>query len=188
MADEFLGDRKKALEESFFAKENTRLLERIRSESATKTAVQGLKEISGIMDDEVLARLVKMRITPDTWTAVSVVPLVEVAWADGKVDDKERKAVMAAAEANGVLPATPAYELLESWLVRRPDGRLLDAWGEYIVELCAGFGPAERAAVKERIIGRARDVAEATGGFLGFGKRVGPEEEVVLKELAKAFD
>jgi len=188
MGDEFLGDRKKALEDSFFAKENTRLLDRIRSDSETKTAVEGLKEISGITDEEVLTHLAKMRITPDTWTAISLVPLVEVAWADGKVDDKERKAVMSAAEANGVLPATPAYDLLESWLVRRPDGRLLDAWGEYIVELCASFGPTERAAVKEKIIGRAREVAQATGGFLGLGSRIAPEEEVVLNELAKAFD
>jgi hypothetical protein len=188
MADEFLGDRKKALEDSFFAKENSRLLERIRADSTTKTAVEGLKHISGIADEEVLRHLVQMRITPDTWTAISLVPLVEVAWADGKIDDKERKAVMAAAEANGVLPATPAYELLESWLVRRPDARLLDAWGEYIVELCSAFGPSERAAVKEKIIGRAREVAQATGGFLGFGPRIGPEEEGMLRELAKAFD
>jgi len=188
MADEFLADRKKALEESFFAKENTRLLERIRSDSQTKTAVEGLKEISGISDEEVLEHLVRMRIAPDTWTAISLVPLVEVAWADGKIEDRERNAVLSAAEANGVLPGSAAYALLESWLVRRPDGRLLEAWGEYIVELCAKFGPSERAAVKEKIIGRARQVAQATGGFLGFGNRISPEEEVVLAELAKAFD
>lgn len=188
MADDFLGDRKKALEESFFAKENSRLLERIRADSETKTAVEGLKDISGITDEEVLTHLAEMRITPDTWTAISLVPLVEVAWADGKVDDKERKAVMSAAEANGVLPSSPSYELLESWLVRRPDGRLLDAWGEYIVELCATFGSAEKAAVKEKILGRAREVAQATGGFLGLGSKIAPEEEVVLHELAKAFD
>ena len=32
MADEFLGDRKKALEDSFFAKENAKLVERLRAE------------------------------------------------------------------------------------------------------------------------------------------------------------
>lgn len=188
MADEFLGDRKKALEESFFAKENTRLLERIRSESESKSAKEGLKEISGIADDAVLDKLVSLKIQPDTWAAISVVPLVEVAWADGKVEEKERRAVLSAAEANGVFPGSPSYAMLESWLARRPDPRLMEAWGEYIVDLCANFGEREKAAVKEKVVGRAREVAQATGGFLGFGPKISPEEAAVLEELAKAFD
>ena len=36
MSKEFLGDRKKALEDSFFAKENAKLLEQIRSDAAQR--------------------------------------------------------------------------------------------------------------------------------------------------------
>jgi hypothetical protein len=188
MADEFLGDRKKALEESFFVKENTRLLERIRAESATKNVRQSLSEISGIEDAEVLDKLITLDIGPDTWAAISVVPLVEVAWADGKVEDRERRAVLSAAEANGVFPGSPSFELLESWLRRRPDARLMGAWGEYIVDLCEKFGATERNAVRDKVLGRAREVAQATGGFLGFGPKISPEEQIVLDELAKAFE
>jgi hypothetical protein len=188
MADEFLGDRKKALEESFFAKENSRLLERLRSESKHKSVRQGLTEISGISDEAVIDKLVALDIQPDTWAAISVIPLVEVAWADGKVDDKERRAVLSAAEANGIFPGSPSFALLESWLARRPDVRLMEAWGEYVVDLCASFGAREKAAVKEKVLGRAREVALATGGFLGFGPKISPEEAVVLAELAKAFE
>jgi len=188
MADEFLGDRKKALEESFFAQENARLLERIRSESEDKSTKERLTEISGITDGAVLDKLVSLDIEPDTWAAISVVPLVEVAWADGKVDDKERRAVLSAAEANGVFPGSPSYDLLESWLARRPNARLMEAWGEYIVDLCANLGEREKAAVKEKVVGRAREVAQAAGGFLGLGPKTSPEEAVILEELAKAFD
>jgi len=188
MADEFLGDRKKALEESFFAKENTRLLERMKAEKKQKAIKEGLAEISGIDDEAVLVKLAASNIEADTWAAISLVPLVEVAWADGKIDEKERRAVLSAAEANGISPGSPSYELLDSWLAHRPDARLLAVWGEYIVGLCANLGAGEKAAVKEKVVGRARAVAEAAGGFLGLGSKVSTEEEVVLAELEKAFD
>jgi hypothetical protein len=187
MSNEFLGDRKKALEESFFAKENAKLLARLREEEQRKEAKAGLAGVSGIRDEALLEKLAELEMGPDTWVALSLVPLVEVAWADGTVEPKERRAVLAAAEAGGVSSGSPSYELLERWLARRPDARLLETWGEYIVDLCTQLSPAERHALREQILGRARSVAEAAGGFLGLGNKISPEEEAVLVELDKAF-
>jgi hypothetical protein len=184
---EFLGDRKKALEDSFFAKENKKLLDRLRAEKEKKAAKEGLAQVSGISDAVVLDRLVEIGIGPDTWTALSLVPLVEVAWADGKLDAKERRAVLSAAEANGVSAGSPSYQLLESWLAQRPQARLLEAWGEYMVGVCGQLGEGEREALKSEILGRARSVAEAAGGILGLINRVSAEEEALLAELEKAF-
>ena len=115
-------------------------------------------------------------------------PLVEVAWANGNVDDKERTAVMRAAEANGVVPGSPSHEILDKWLQHRPDARLLKAWGEYIVDLCAALTPEEKRGLRDELIARSRAVAEASGGFLGLGNKVSAEEQVVLEQLTKAFD
>jgi hypothetical protein len=188
MAEDFLADRKKALEESFLAKENAALLERLKAEEWAKATKANLAEISGIEDDEVLGKIVALGIDLGSWAAISLIPLVEVAWADGKVDERERQAVMSAAEANGILPSSPSFELLDRWLSHRPDGRLMEAWGGYIVDLCATLGPAEIASVKEKVVGRAREVATAAGGFLGLGSKISPEEEIILTELAKAFE
>ena len=174
MPDEFLGDRKKALEESFFAKENAKLIERLRAEQLQKSAREGLAAISGISDPAVLGELVKLGIGPETWLALSLAPLVEVAWADGDVEPAERRAVLAAAEANGVVPGSPSHALLEGWLARRHDARLLQAWGEYIVEVCSRLPTSEREALKRQVVGRARAVAETTGGILGLHLSVGP--------------
>jgi hypothetical protein len=64
----------------------------------------------------------------------------------------------------------------------------MEAWGEYIVDLCANLGEGEKTLVKEDIIGRARAVAKAAGGFMGLGSKISAEEEIVLIELEKAFD
>ena len=52
MTGDFLGDRKKALEESFFAKENAALLDRLKVDQWAKASKEKLSEISGI--DETL--------------------------------------------------------------------------------------------------------------------------------------
>ena len=108
MSDEFLGDRKKALEESFFAKENQRLLERMREEKRKLAAKDALAGASRIQDDALLDRLVELEIGPDTWTALSLIPLVEVAWADGVLEARERRAILEAAANTGVTRARRA--------------------------------------------------------------------------------
>ena len=188
MPDEVFSDRRKALEESFFARENTKLLEEMRAKKSAVTTRDALANISGIENDEVLDKLCAMGIEADTWAAVSIAPLVEVAWADGKIDAPERQAVLSGAEANGITSDSPGYQLLESWLAHRPDGRLLEVWGAFIVGLCAELGENERESLKNQILGRARSVAEATGGFLGLGRKISNEEQVILAELAKAFE
>jgi len=187
MSDEFLGDRKKALEESFFAKENARLVEQMRAEKAKKAEKEALSEASGIRDGALLERLVELELGPDTWTAISLIPLVEVAWADRVLDDRERRAILEAAASVNVTPGRPSYELLKSWLSAKPDGRLLEAWGEYIVGIAANLDPPGRRVLHDEIMGGARRVAAAAGGVLGW-KNVNAEEQAVLDELERAFD
>jgi hypothetical protein len=48
--------------------------------------------------------------------------------------------------------------------------------------------PQARQRLRDEVMGRARAVAEAAGGFLGLGRKVSAAEEAVLRELAQAFD
>ena len=54
--------------------------------------------------------------------------------------------------------------------------------------LCADLEPGQKDGLREEILGRARTVAEAAGGFLGLGNKISREEEVVLQQLAKPFE
>jgi hypothetical protein len=95
--------------------------------------------------------------------------------------------VLRGAASSGLEPGTPSYGLLDIWTQDRPAPELLDSWHSYIRALCAGLTPEQRRHLAEKILGRARSVAEAAGGFLGLVARVSPEEEAVLSELERAF-
>ncbi len=179
-------EREKALEESFFYKRNQELLERLKSELATEDQKQALCASSGISDEAVLESLVRIGICCETFAAVSLIPLVVVAWADGHMDQKERKAVMAAAGEEGITPGSLCHDLLNSWLNQEPPQALLDAWKDYVHVIADKLKSDELDVLKRTVLGRARDVAKAAGGILGIGS-ICREEREVLRELETAF-
>jgi hypothetical protein len=187
MSEEFLGDRRKALEEEFFAKHNQQLLRQLRETTAAKAKHEALAAASGITDAAVLAQLAVVGLSSETVAALSLVPLVEVAWADGSLDDKERGALLAAAEHAGLSKDSASYQLLEEWSRQRPSPRLLAAWKAYVTALARMLDVQATQALKQDLLGRAREVAEAAGGFLGLGKRISSAEQAVLTELEQAF-
>ena len=187
MSDDFLGDRRKALEEAFFQKRNQQLLEQLRSDITLETQKKALSVASGIVNPAVLSALLHAGLSSETIAAVSLIPLVEVAWADGTLDDREKAAILSAADLASIAKGTSPYQLLEGWLKEKPGLELRAAWREYIAALAPNLDPAAKASLKEVALGRARVVAEASGGFLGLGNKINPAEQAVLKELEAAF-
>jgi hypothetical protein len=149
-------------------------------------AIEGLARASGLDDQELLGRLVDLGIDARSWTALSLVPLVEVAWADGSIDAKERAAILAAASEHGLHRTAPGHVLLESFLHKRPEATLFASWGGYMTELAAQLSPAERESVRAQIVDRARKVAAAAGGILGIGA-ISDAEKRVLAALERPF-
>lgn len=187
MSEEILRGRRKALEESFFAKQNEKLRRDLREQQAAKARKEALAAASGISDDAVLEQLIALDIAADTVAALALVPLVEVAWADGSIDDKEQAAILTAAEQAGLEKGGASHQLLQSWLAARPDQEVRGAWKDYVNALCNTLSAEPKQALKEQVIGRARAVAEAAGGFLGLGSKISSKEKAVLDELEQAF-
>lgn len=181
-----LSDRKKALEEQFFARQERELVERVHREAAAKERRQELADASGIRDPAVLDRLVGLDLDGATVAALGLVPLIAVAWADGSIETREREAVLRAAGEAGVSRDRAAYVLLESWLARPPGAELVGAWKDYAGALAASLSEAERESFRREMVSRARSVAEAAGGFLGLGK-ISDAEEATIADLERAL-
>jgi tellurite resistance protein len=175
------------LEEEFFARQNAALLEKLRAQARVQARRDALREVAPNADDALLDHLITLGLGPETVLALTLVPLAVVAWADGQIDGKERAALLKAAEERGVAPGSPARALLESWLDHRPPASLLETWKRYARGIWGTLDETHRAAMRERMLGLARGIAEATGGFLGLGSKVSPAERAVLEELERAL-
>jgi hypothetical protein len=175
------------LEETFFAKENAALLERLKAEAQQKQKLQAMREVVPNADDALLERLIKIGLKPETVLAMVLVPLAAVAWADGEIDARERAALVKAAEERGVKPGSAARQLLDTWLDRQPGRDLLETWKRYVKALYAGIEEKERHAVHAAMMDLARGVARSAGGFLGLGSKVSAAEKAVLDDLDKAL-
>jgi len=187
MAKGSFGGRRRELEEQFFLERDKALLEALREKTASKERRESLRDASGITDEALLDRLESQEINAETLAALCLIPLIEVAWADGDVDAKERQAVLEAAEAKGLEADHPGHELLRQWLARKPDAQLLTAWKDYVGTLSQTLDPSAMDALKTDLMVRARAVAETAGGLLGFGNKVSKSEQAMLDELENAF-
>ena len=187
MSEDFLGDRRQALEEAFFRKENEKQLAELRKELESKKSREELRTASGITDEASLQQLVSLGVSGQTLAALSLVPLLQVAWADGKLDERERAAVLSAASDKGIASGSPTYQLLAGWLERKPDPILFQAWRAYIKELSGTIVPSQRGLLKSQILDFARTVAESAGGFMGV-KRISTAEQQALNDIERAFD
>ena len=186
--DELMRQRSEALENEFFRRHDAALVWRMRDETRVTEERRALADASGITDARVLDELLRLGIRARAVAPLALVPLVEVAWADGKIDPREMEAVLEAAASGGLQPASPGYELLESWLAERPAPALRRFWADYIHSLCRAMSPEARRELRDDVLSRARRVAEAAGGVLGFGSPVSSAEAAVLADLAAAFD
>jgi len=184
--DDALHKRGRSLEEVFFQKKDTELLEKMRQKRLQEITKEEIAAATGIRDEQLLDRLISMEINLQTLTALSVIPLVEIAWADGRVEKKERDAVLQAADEAGIPEEGPGHRLLEEWLTTPPDAEMLGCWKDYVAALADTLDAKEYALVRDNLLARARKVAEASGGILGLGS-VSEAENKKLSELEAAF-
>lgn len=186
MDDRQLEERGNRLEEEFFRKQNAEVLARMREGKAVEEEHAAMSQALGTTDIALIDQLRTHGVTSATLQAVSLAPLVLVAWADRTLEDKERAAVMKEAGANGVTEGSPGYDLLQGWLRERPDMTLLTAWSAYARAIVDSLEGPQKDEFRSSILSRARAVADAAGGFAGMGK-VSDREKDVLNQIEAAL-
>jgi hypothetical protein len=186
MDTDFTGKRRQSLEDMFFHEQDRRILEQREKLQQMKQTKANLARVSGIHDDALLEKLIELEVGPETLATLIGIPLIEVAWADGEMDEKERKKLFEYAENAGLRQKGLDTKVMTAWLKKKPDAALLTAWKHYIQTLCKELSDRERQALHDDVMADARSIAEAAGGILGLA-RVSAKEKAMLKTLDEAF-
>lgn len=184
-ADDALERFARSIEAAFYKEEVESFRAALAAEEAE--AAGALGRATGIDDSDLLLRLAELGIRPETLAALTLIPLIETAWADGVMHAKEREAVLRGAASSGITPASASYRLLELWTVERPAPEIAAIWREFIAAIVRSLNARERAALRSKVIGRAWSVANAAGGFLDATPGVSAEEHAALDALDAAF-
>lgn len=179
--------RERLLEDAFFAERDRQLMDKMRSQLSSMEESKKLAHVTGIVEEHVLASLVAAGVKADTLGAVTLIPMVEVAWCDGNIAAEEREAVLNAAAGQGIRSDSAAYELLSHWLTQRPDPKIIGAWKEYVHEMARIMPKDSLATLKKNMLDRVHKVASSAGGFLGLST-ISKHEQAKIDEFAKAWE
>jgi hypothetical protein len=136
------------------------------------------------------ALLAELKIPKEAYRLVTLLPLVHVAWADGKVQREERTLIMRIASERGLLE-NGGRETLEHWLTVPPGAAKLKRDLEILNELGRGRGAISEefdADSLQLLLSWCQDVADAAGGLLGLVPARREPELVALKTIAAALD
>lgn len=135
---------------------------------------------------ETMARL---GIGEEQFRTLGLAPLIEVAWADGRVDFSERSAVMRFGKRKGWL-GDGGEALVEGWLKQRPDNGFFADTRAALVALLKdrrGLGNAFPEDTLSSVLSGCREVAASSGGLFGLRNPIGPEEDKILGDISEAF-
>ncbi len=127
--------------------------------------------------------------------ALALAPLIEVAWADGKVTPAERAAVLEAAKDLEFNQFTEfSRSTLRRWLAKEPPTEALERWRKLLARALAESGSRIARRSQERLLEEARRIAKMDVRPFEPGASIDPragiteEEQRVLDDLAAALE
>ncbi len=173
-------------EDEYFLQKEEQMRAAYRAELETKAKAAAerrrIGEQIGVTDEAFAERIRAVGFDGDNAKVLHLMPLIEVAWADGKLSDQERRIIVDAANAHGIAPHTPAGAFLASLLEKRPADVVLDEILVLLRDLLQTHNKHVHTVVEACL-----NVAEASGGFLGLGSKISGEERALIEKIAGAF-
>ena len=167
-------------ETQFFHQQNAEARHQLREALEAKTinaaGLERLSAESGINEADAVARLRALGFDEQTAPALHLLPLVEVAWADGSVSRPERMRVLQAAHAHGITPESPAGQLLASFMENQPSAEFFDVINDHLRDILVA-----QHIRADSLLELCREVAAVSGGFFGFGPIINDDEAQAIE-------
>lgn len=173
-------------EEKWFQERNAQLRRELRQDM-DKSAREArerrkMSQTLGTADEELVERLRSLNFDSDTARALDVLPLIYVAWSDGKIQHRERATILKILADRGVKEDDQAFILVEALLEERPSDEFLDEVLE-VLSLIA----KERPEIVNNLAEFSVAIASASGGIFGFGSKISAEERDIINSIAEGL-
>src|SRR6185369_991906 len=156
-------ERERALEAGYFSRKDAELVERLKLVFHKAVDRQSIRDATGVTDEELLDRLVDLNLDGELMAAFNLLPVIEVAWADGVVDDREVRAVHTAAAEHGIQRGSKAYAMLETRLREGPATDARKLWFYYAEALQRTLSPQQLEEFRKDLLDACWRVAESSG-------------------------
>lgn len=173
-------------EEDYFRRKDRELLEKMRAAASAEQSRRELGSATGIQDPALLQELEELGFTPSTITLLPLMPVLQVAWAEGGVSGAERKMILDLARQRGIAAGSAADARLTELLESRPSDDIFRKASRLIAAMLdhpVAVGPQVSA---EELIHYCEQIAAASGGLFGIGK-VSTEERAALEQIARGL-
>ncbi|MFU8806470.1 MAG: hypothetical protein ACNA8W_21840, partial [Bradymonadaceae bacterium] len=121
----------------------------------------------------------------ETARVLPLVPIIQMAWADGKVTNREHAKVLELAGQFGISEGTAAANFLGMLLDEQPS-KLFFERVNAVIGRVVDEAPSEEIN-RKNILEWSTAVAESSGGFFGLADPINKEEKALLAHFARAF-
>jgi hypothetical protein len=180
---EFLDDRRRGLEEDYFRRKDRELIEKMRQATADQQTRAELSASTGLNDPELVRQLQELGFTRETIDVLPLVPIVQMAWAEGGITPAERSLLVRLARERGIAEGSAADRRLTDWMTRRPAEEVFDRATRLIGAILEAGGHAGGAVTADDLIKYCESIAAASGGIFGIGK-ISADERATLAKIA----
>lgn len=165
------------------ANNDDELIERVRRASVAEHERHVLETQTGIRDAAMLEQLQELGFTPATIPLLPLIPVLQVAWAEGGVSVAERTAILNLARSRGIEVGSDAdYQLVE-WLDRRPSGETFHQATRLVAAMVEHPGEGFDDMTADDLLNYCEQIAHASGGIFGIGA-LSEGERKALEEIA----
>ncbi len=171
-------------EKLYFAQHEQDLRSAVRHEmTMAAQALEKKREIAasaGTQDLSAAEKIEALGFDEDSARIFDLLPLVHVAWADGKIQRGERAAILEVLQSRGIERDSDAFHRMETMLEEKPSDAFMRQSLSVLRDVTGGLG--ERSS---SIVDLCIQVAASSGGFLGLkiGKKIGDDERKQIEEI-----
>jgi len=178
---DIIHERGRSLEDDYFRKKDRQLIEKLQHAAEADRARADISRAAGLSDPALADELLALGFTAETVALLPIVPIVQMAWAEGGVSAAERDLIVRFARSRGITEGSAADAQLSAWMSARPSAEVFTSAGRLIRAMLDSGGAGGLSP--DELVAYCEDIAAASGGVFGIGKISG-EERKLLSNIA----